>query len=151
MVMKELQICFGDIYLGGGIFANDVLFIMENIRIYCQMDAGEFDGLLYNILSEEPFKNQLFLMTEETDYYTISDYVSQYFGMLIGETWTCITCHTTPPPPQILKYDSFILPLGEISHKDKKWRAISHEKKSHFSKSCVTMTYFMVKFYEILS
>ena len=49
--MKELHICFGDIYLGGKIFANDVLFIMENIRIYCQMDAGEFERLLYTIFS----------------------------------------------------------------------------------------------------
>ena len=64
MIMKELQICFGDIYLGGGIFANDVLFIMENIRIDCQMDAGEFEWLLYTIFSEEPFKNQGFHMKE---------------------------------------------------------------------------------------
>ena len=32
--------------------AADVLFILENIRIYFQMDAGEFEGLLYTILSE---------------------------------------------------------------------------------------------------
>ena len=32
-------------------------------------------------------------MTEETDDYTIGDYVSQQFGMLIEETMTCLTCH----------------------------------------------------------
>ena len=57
------------------------------------MDAGEFEGLFYNILSEEPFKNQIFDMIDEKDHYTISDYVSQNFGILIGETWTCFTCH----------------------------------------------------------
>ena len=30
----------------------------------------------------------------------------------------------------------------------KKWRAISHEKKSHLGKSCVTMKYLMVKLHE---
>ena len=57
------------------------------------MYAGEFQGLLYNMLSEEPFKNQRFDMTDEKDDYTISDYVSQHFGILIGETWTCLTCN----------------------------------------------------------
>ena len=57
------------------------------------MDAGEFEVLLYTILSEEPFNNQIFHMTEETDDYTIGDYVSQQFGMLIEETMTCLTCH----------------------------------------------------------
>ena len=47
------------------------------------MDAGEFDGLLYNLLSEETFNNKIFHMKEETDGYTIGVYVSQYFGMLI--------------------------------------------------------------------
>ena len=32
-------------------------------------------------------------MIKEADYYTISDYVSQNYGMLIGEIWTCLTCH----------------------------------------------------------
>ena len=73
--------------------AADVLFILENIRIYFQMDAGEFEGLLYTILSEESFNNQIFNMTEETDDYTIGDYVSQQFGMLIEETMTCLICH----------------------------------------------------------
>ena len=49
------------------------------------MDAAEFEGLLYNILSEELFKNQRVRTTEEKDDYTISDYVSQHFGMLIGK------------------------------------------------------------------
>ena len=48
------------------------------------MDAGEFEGLLHNMLSEEPFKNQIFDMTYKKDDYTISDYVSQHFGILIG-------------------------------------------------------------------
>ena len=47
---------------------------MENIRIDCQMDASEFEGLLYTILSEEPFKNQRFHTPEKKDDYTISDY-----------------------------------------------------------------------------
>ena len=37
--------------------------------------------------------------------------------MLIGETWTCLTCHAKNP--KVLKYDSFIFLLGEISHRDK--------------------------------
>ena len=57
------------------------------------MDAAEFEELLYTILSEEPFNNQITNVKEEKDYYTISDYVSQYFGMLIGETMTCIPFH----------------------------------------------------------
>ena len=48
------------------------------------MDAAESEGLLYSILSEEPFKNHIIHMTEENDDYTISDYVSQHFGMLFG-------------------------------------------------------------------
>ena len=58
------------------------------------MDASEFEGLLYNMLSEEPFKNHRIDMTYEKYDYNISDYVSQHFGIAIGETWTCITCHS---------------------------------------------------------
>ena len=57
------------------------------------MDAGEFEGLLYNMLSEEPFTNHTFDMIDKNTDYTISDYVSQYFGITIGKTWTCFTCH----------------------------------------------------------
>ena len=55
-------------------------------------------------------------MTEEKDDYTISDCVSRHFGVLIRETMTFLTCHQNNPPKG-LKYDSFIMPLGEISHK----------------------------------
>ena len=82
------------------------------------MDAGEFEGLLYTILSEEPFNIQIFHMKEETDNYTIADYVYHHFGMLVGETMTCLTCHKKCP--KVLKYDSFLFPLGEITHKKKK-------------------------------
>ena len=57
------------------------------------MDVSKFEGLLYNMFSEEPPKNQIFDMTHEKDDYTISDYFSQNFGILIGETWTCLTFH----------------------------------------------------------
>ena len=50
------------------------------------MDAVEFEGLLYNVLSKYPSKNQIFDMTYEKYDYTISDYVSQHFGISIGET-----------------------------------------------------------------
>ena len=62
------------------------------------MDASEFEGLLYNMLSEEPFANHRLDMTDEKDDYTISDYVSQHFGITIGETWTCLTCHAKKKP-----------------------------------------------------
>ena len=111
------------------------------------MDASEFEGLLYNMLSEKPFVNHIFDMTEENNYYTISDYVSQYLGITIGETWTCLTCHATKSP-KIFKDFAFILSLEEISKEGKNTRKISHEKKTHLGKSCVTMTDFMEIFYE---
>ena len=77
------------------------------------MDAGEFEGLLYNMLSEEPFKNHRFDMTDEKDDYTISDYVYQHFGILIGETWTCLTCYSKNKT-KVLKDKSFIMSLEEI-------------------------------------
>ena len=43
----------------------------------CQMDASEFEGLLYYMLFEEPFANHRLDMTDENEDYTISDYVSQ--------------------------------------------------------------------------
>ena len=57
------------------------------------MYATEFDGLRYTIFSEELLKNQRIHIKEEKDDYTISDYVSQHFGMLIRETMTCLLCH----------------------------------------------------------
>ena len=68
------------------------------------MDVAEFEGLLFTILSEEPFKNQRINMTEEKYGYTVSDYVSQNFGMIIGETMTCLTCHQNKRP-KVLNYD----------------------------------------------
>ena len=56
MIMMELQKSFGEIYLGKEIIiSTDHFFILENLRINFQMDAGGFEGLLYNILSEEHF------------------------------------------------------------------------------------------------
>ena len=86
-------------------------------------------------------------MTDEKDYYTISDYMSQHFGITIGETMTCLTCHATKSP-KIFNYFSFVLPLEEISHKGKIMRPISHEKMTHLGKICVTMIDLMDKCYE---
>ena len=57
------------------------------------MDANEFEGFLYNMLSEEPFTNHRFDMTYENYDHTIYDLFSHYFGITIEETWTCLTCH----------------------------------------------------------
>ena len=82
--MKELQKKFGEIYLGGKrTISTDMFFILSNVRINCQMDASEFEGLLYNILSEEPFANHRLDMTNEKDDYTISYYASHNFGITI--------------------------------------------------------------------
>ena len=79
-------------------FSTDDSFILANTRINCQMDASKFEGLLYNMLSEEPFANHRLDMTDQKDDYTISDYVCQHFGITIGETWTCLTCHAKKNP-----------------------------------------------------
>ena len=63
--MKELQKNIVEIYLvGEKTISTGVLFFTENIKRDFQMDAAEFEGLLYPILSEEPFKNQSFRMIE---------------------------------------------------------------------------------------
>ena len=70
--------------------------------------------LLYNthaIGTREPFGRD-----KEKDDYTISDHVSQHFVMLLGETMTCRSYHQNKRP-KILKYDSFIMPLEQISSK----------------------------------
>ena len=108
--MKELQKQFGEIYLGGEkSISTDHLFILEILRINYQMDASEFEGLLYNMLSEEPFANHILDMIDKKDDYTISYYVSHYFGITIGETWTCLTFHAKNKA-KVLNDDSFILP-----------------------------------------
>ena len=56
------------------------------------MYEAYFEGLLYNIFSEETLKNQIIHMTEENDDYTISNYVYQNLGMLVGEKITCLSC-----------------------------------------------------------
>ena len=44
------------------------------------------------MLSEEPFANHSFDMTDENNDYTLSDYNSQYFGITIRDTWKFLTC-----------------------------------------------------------
>ena len=89
------------------------------------MDASEFEGLLYTMLSEEPFANHRLDMIDGNEKYTISDYVSQNFSITIGETWTCPTCHATKPP-KLFKDFAFILTLEKISKEGKNTRKISH-------------------------
>ena len=84
-------------------------------------------------------------MTNEKDDYTIYDYVSQNFGIQIGEICTCLTCHAKN---QTIKIRLIYYAIGRNITERKKLRPISHGKNTHLGKSCVTMTYFMVKFYE---
>ena len=116
MIVNELQRNFGEIYLGGGKNSTDMFFILANIMTNCQMYASDFKGLLYTMLSEEPFASHRLDMTDENEEYTRSDYVSQHFAITIGETMTCLTFHATKSP-KIFKDFAFILPLEEISKK----------------------------------
>ena len=56
--MKEILEVFGEIFfVAGESFSTDVFFILENLRIKCQMDAGKFEDLLHIMLSQDPFNN----------------------------------------------------------------------------------------------
>ena len=148
MILRELQKQFGEIYLGRekNIYT-DMFFILANITTNCQMVASVFEWMLYTMLSEEPFVNHRLDMTDENEEYAISDYMSQNFAITIGETWTFLTCKI-PKSPKIFMDLSFILSLEQMSKKGKNTRIISHEKKTHLWKSCVTMIDMMVIFYE---
>ena len=53
MIFRELQKCFGEIYLGGKkTISTDMFFIVANITTTCQMGASEFEGMIYNMKSE---------------------------------------------------------------------------------------------------
>ena len=65
------------------------------------------------MLSEETFADHRLDMTDENDDYTISNYVSQHFGITIVETMTCLTCHAKTNP-KIFNDISFIIPFKEI-------------------------------------
>ena len=65
VIFRELQKVFGEIYLGGEKnISTDMFFILANIATNCQMDASGFEGMVYTILSEEPFANHRLDMTD---------------------------------------------------------------------------------------
>ena len=74
------------------------------------MDAAEFEGLSYTTFSENPFNKQKINIKDSEYDFTITDYVSQHFGMPIWETTACLSCQQKKRS-KILKYDSFILSL----------------------------------------
>ena len=56
-----------------------MLFIVANITTSCQMDASEFEGMIYTMLSEEPFAHHILDMTDGNEESKISDYFPQIF------------------------------------------------------------------------
>ena len=48
--------------------------IVANITTNFHMDASEFEGMIYNMLSEEPFAQHILDMTDGNEESTISDY-----------------------------------------------------------------------------
>ena len=69
-----------------------MFFIVANITTTCQMDFSEFEGMIYNMLSEEPFTHHILDDPDGNEVITISDYLYQNFSVTIGKTWTCLTC-----------------------------------------------------------
>ena len=78
--------------------STDMFFILANITTTCQMDASEFEGMIYNMISEEPFTHHILDNPDGNEESTISDYLSQNFSVTIGETWTCLTCESNRIP-----------------------------------------------------
>ena len=56
-----------------------MFFMVENISTTCQMDASEFEGMIFNMLSEEPFTHHKLDDPDDNEVITISDYLSQNF------------------------------------------------------------------------
>ena len=54
-----------------------MFFILANITTNWQMYASEFEGMIYTMLSEEPFANHILDMTDGNEESTIYDYLSQ--------------------------------------------------------------------------
>ena len=69
-------------------------------------------------------------MTDGNEESTIYDYLYQNFSITIGETWTCLTC-ATKRIPKISKNASLTLSFEHKFEYAKKFRQISHEKKTH--------------------
>ena len=105
-----------------------MFFISANITTNCQIDASEFEGMLYTMLYEVPFANHILDMTDGNEESTISDYVSQNFAITIGDTRTCLTCETQRSP-KISKDLSLILPLEQMSKKGKNVRKLDTRKR----------------------
>ena len=101
------------------------------------MNAPEIEGLLYTTLLENPFKNQKHNIKNSEDDWTVSDYLSQNFGMKIGVTMKCLSFHQNKSP-KILEDDYFILSLDGITLNNKQ-APIFHGKTTHFAQNCVTM------------
>ena len=95
------------------------------------MDASEFEGMICNMLSEEPFTHHILDDPDGNEVITISDYFSQNFSVTIGETWTCLNCQSSRSP-KITKNISSILSLEQSFEYTKKARRISHKKKDTF-------------------
>ena len=113
MIFRELQKRFGEMYLGGKKnISTDMFFILEDITTNCQMDASEIEGMIYTMLSEEPFANHVPDMTGGNEESTIYDYLSQNFSITIGDTWTCLSCEIKKSP-KISKDFSLILSLEQ--------------------------------------
>ena len=135
MIFRELQKCFGEIYLGGKkTISTDMFFMVTNISTTCQMDDNEFEGMIFNMLSEEPFTHHILDYPDGNEVITISDYLSQKFSVTIGETWTCLTCRSSRSP-KITKNISFSIPLDQSFECPKMARRISHEKRHIWGKS----------------
>ena len=65
LILRELQKKIGEIYLGGEkIRSTDMFFILANIPNNCQMDASEFEVMLYTMLSEETFAHHRLDLTD---------------------------------------------------------------------------------------
>ena len=75
-----------------------MFFILANITSNCPMDASEFEGMLYTMLSEEPSANHILDMIDRNEESKISDYVYNNFAITIGDTLTCLTCETQISP-----------------------------------------------------
>ena len=108
-----------------------MFFIVENITTTCQMDASEFKGMIYNMISEEPFTHHILKNSVGNEEITLSDYLSQNFSFTRRETWKCSTCESSRSP----KITKNILSLEQSFEYTKKVRQISHEKRHIWGKS----------------